>query len=151
MTTKNTKRKLPEWMAPKPCKEEDTLSLSCDAKKPKKTVVEDCEKKNVQLTLAKARLAMSILAEDEENEREWEQEKIATDGNDSFPAHFDLEQCSPLMECMEVKDVLEVISKVKGHSYTRDYPHMNDREALMFDIDECFVTYCNMHGIRVQY
>jgi hypothetical protein len=106
--------------------------------------------KGVRLLLAKARLAMSLLAEEEENEKNWEQEKIATDGNDSFVALFDLEQCS-LMDCMEVEDVLEIITKIKGRNYTSNYPYMYDREALIFDIDECFVKYCNMHGVRVQY
>ena len=156
-TPPSPKRKLPEWI-----KKYDGDSSTCDTKKVKTTqiveeeveeeveVFENKSEKGVQLTLAKARLAMSLLAEEDENEKDWEQDKIAMDGNDSFVALFDLEQCS-LMACMEVEDVLEVITKIKGSDYTSSYPYMYDREALMFDIDECFVKYCNMHGIRVQY
>lgn len=154
----STKRKLPEWMQKYEDGDKNDLPATTSNAKKTKTSDEEDEHdiheknsgKDVQLLLAKARLAMSLLADEEEKENEWEYEKIATDGNDSFVAVFDLEQCS-LMDSMEVEDVLEIISKIKGQSYISNYPHMHDREALMFDIDECFVKYCNMHGIRVQY
>ena len=70
--------------------------------------------------------------------------------SDDFEDLFDLKR-STLMKSMKVEDVLEIISKIKGLDYTSNYPYLDDRRGLIMDLDDCFVKYCTIHGIPIEY
>jgi hypothetical protein len=100
--------------------------------------------------LRNARLAIKILEDEEiEQDDEWEINNNSK-SSDDFEDLFDLKR-STLMKSMKVEDVLEIISKIKGIDYTSNYPYLDDQRGLIMDLDDCFVKYCTIHGIPVDY
>jgi hypothetical protein len=100
--------------------------------------------------LRNARLAIKILEDEEiEQDDEWEINNNSK-SSDDFEDLFDLKR-STLMKSMKVEDVLEIISKIKGLDYTSNYPYLDDRRGLIMDLDDCFVKYCTIHGISIEY
>ena len=100
--------------------------------------------------LRNTRLAIQLL-EDEEMERddEWEINNNSK-SSDDFEDLFDLKR-STLIGSMKIEDILEIISKIKGLDYISTYPYLGDRRGLIMDLDECFVKYCTIHGIPIEY
>lgn len=130
---KKGKRKLPDWILNSEKCEDDE---------------EDEEEEDPVLAmLDNTRDAIRIL-EDEENEwkKDWGLDE-EDDYDENTNVLFDLEQ-STVMDYMSADDVLEIICRVRGVSYTVfSYPFSDDRKGLVDDLRNCLAKFSSDHGI----
>lgn len=154
-----SKRKLPEWIIeehrqdteePKVKKHTAEMEKKDDEIKAEEEVGEVWGESKENVMLDNVRIAMDLLQRQFVEDKEWEEDKKAMDGNDSFEPSFELEK-STVMDYMNADDVLEIIFKIKGSDYISRYTYFDNLERLIADLDECFVHYCNIHGIPLEY